>query len=96
MIIKDLEEYMIPCLNKKLFGTDCLGCGAQRATAFLFEGDFIAAFKMFPAIYTVIILAGFLLIDFFIKFKYSETIKIVLMVLNLTIILSSYLIKHVL
>lgn len=94
MIIKDLEEYMIPCLNKKLFGIDCLGCGAQRATAFLFNGEFVSAFYMFPAIYTIILFAGFLFLDFFIKFKYSETIKIVLMITNVSIIVLSYFLKH--
>ena len=48
-----LEEYMLPCLNKKLFGVDCLGCGIQRALSLLIHGEFIAAFKMYPAIYTL-------------------------------------------
>ncbi len=46
-----MEEFMLPCLNKELFGVDCIGCGIQRATVLLFRGEFIAAFKMYPAIY---------------------------------------------
>ncbi len=54
MFLKGLEDYMIPCANKKIFGMECLGCGAQRATAFLFKGEFVLAFKMYPAIFTLL------------------------------------------
>jgi hypothetical protein len=88
-----MEEFMLPCLSKQLLGIDCLGCGIQRATAFLFRGEFVAAFKMYPAIYTLLILAIFLVINIFIKFKHSEKIKIFLMVANIAIIVTSYIIK---
>ena len=64
-----MEEYMLPCLNKKLFGIECLGCGIQRATAFLFKGEFLLAFKTYPAIYTLILLVLFLISTLFIKYK---------------------------
>ena len=48
MTIKGLEDYMVPCINKKIFGVECLGCGMQRATALLFSGQFEAAFKIYP------------------------------------------------
>ncbi len=47
------EDYMLPCLNKKLFGVDCLGCGMQRSLLFIAKGEFVDAFKMYPAIYTI-------------------------------------------
>ncbi len=50
-----MEEYMLPCLFKKLFGIDCLGCGFQRAFVMLCKGEFANAFDMFPAIYTSIL-----------------------------------------
>jgi uncharacterized membrane protein YozB (DUF420 family) len=50
-----MEEYMLPCLNKKLFGIDCFGCGAQRSLALLLKGDFVGAFTMYPAIFTTIL-----------------------------------------
>lgn len=46
---------MIPCMSKKLFGMDCMGCGIQRAIALLLEGEFTAAFYMYPAIYTLLL-----------------------------------------
>lgn len=88
-----MDEYMIPCLNKQLFGVECLGCGIQRATALLFRGEFLAAFKMYPAIYTLIILILYLISTLFIKLKYDKHIKTVLILLNVLIIIVSYFIK---
>jgi hypothetical protein len=59
-----MEEYMLPCLSKKLFGIDCLGCGIQRAVVLLFKGEFAAAFYMYPAIYTMLLFFSFIGISF--------------------------------
>ncbi|MBL4604087.1 MAG: DUF2752 domain-containing protein, partial [Flavobacteriaceae bacterium] len=40
---------MLPCYSKQLFGVDCLGCGLQRSFILLTKGEFIEAFKMYPA-----------------------------------------------
>ena len=88
-----MEEYMLPCLNKKLFGIECLGCGIQSATAFLFKGEFLLAFKTYPAIYTLILLVLFLISTFFIEYKYGKLIKILLISINILIIIVSYFIK---
>lgn len=88
-----MEDFMLPCLNKQLFGIDCLGCGIQRATALLFQGEFVAAFKMYPAIYTLIILLFFLITNIWVKFKYDRIIKISLIVLNVLIVVIGYMIK---
>lgn len=87
------EDYMLPCLNKKFFGVECFGCGLQRSVILLFQGEFIAAFKMYPAIYTLILFVGFLILNLFYKFKYAERIKLILVVLNVVIIVTSYIIK---
>lgn len=87
------EDYMLPCLNKKLFGIECFGCGFQRALVLVFQGEFIAAFKMYPAIYTLLLFVIFLIINLFYKFKNAERIKLILVVLNLVIIVASYFIK---
>jgi len=88
-----LEDFMIPCLNKKLFGFDCPGCGIQRAIAFLFQGDFIAAFKMYPAIYTLLFFGSFILLNRKMNFKHAQRIILILAILNVFIILGSYIIK---
>ena len=84
---------MLPCLNKQIFGIDCLGCGMQRAAALLFRGEFVAAFKMYPAIYTLIALALFLIFNFFVKFKNSEKIKVGLIIINIVIIVANFIYK---
>ncbi|MBA6152548.1 DUF2752 domain-containing protein [Gelidibacter gilvus] len=84
---------MLPCLNKQLIGLDCLGCGIQRATLLVFKGDFLMAFKMYPAIYTLFLLALFLIFNLFIKFKHDYTIKMGLIILNVSIVVISYFIK---
>jgi hypothetical protein len=88
-----LEDYMLPCLNKKLFGIECFGCGMQRSLFLVFQGEFLAAFKMYPAIYTIFLLGLFLLYNHFIKFKYDYKIKMGLVFLNVIIIVVSYFIK---
>lgn len=84
---------MLPCLNKKIFGLDCLGCGFQRATALFFKGEFIAAFKMYPAVYTLLFFGLFIAVSMFVKIKYAHQIKIGLAILNGVIIVVSYFYK---
>ena len=91
--MSSIEDYLIPCLNKKLFGLECLGCGMQRATVLVFQGEFTAAFKMYPAIFTIFILAFFLIFNFFVKFKNDYKFKMGLIILNAIIIIVSYIIK---
>ncbi len=87
------NDYMLPCLNKELFGVECLGCGIQRAFWLLLEGEFVAAFKMYPAIYTLILLAVFGLLHLKYKFKRGRKIILTLVTVNLLIIIISYFIK---
>ncbi|WP_164914085.1 DUF2752 domain-containing protein [Aquimarina sediminis] len=84
---------MLPCLNKKIFGVDCLGCGMQRAISLLCQGEFVAAFYMYPAIYPLILVLIFLGLNFFIKFRYDRLIKISLISITILTIIISYIIK---
>lgn len=87
------EEYMLPCMSKRLLGFDCPGCGLQRSLALLLDGDFIGAFTMYPAIYTLILLFGFIGINQFVKIKYANTITISLMISSVVLILTNYILK---
>jgi hypothetical protein len=87
------EDLMLPCLSKQLLGMDCPGCGIQRAFFLLFRGEFLAAFKMYPAIYPILGLFGFLLLDQFFKIKYANTISIILMITSVLLILINFLLK---
>ncbi len=88
-----LDDYMLPCLNKTLFGVECPGCGMQRSLSLVLHGEFTAAFKMYPAIYTLILLVFFLIFNLFVKFKHDYKVKIGLIALNVAIVVVSYIIK---
>lgn len=88
-----MEEHMLPCMNKQLFGIECPGCGTQRAIAFLLEGEFLEAFKIFPAIYTLALFFIFLLIHLIDKKRNYTKIVIALAILNGVVILVSYALK---
>ncbi|MFT4612712.1 MAG: hypothetical protein ACI8QQ_001537 [Psychroserpens sp.] len=87
------EDYMLPCLNKKLLGLDCMGCGMQRSIALILNGDFIAAFQMYPAIYSLIALVSVIFLNYFKNFKHAYKIIIILAILNAILILGNFIYK---
>jgi len=93
MRLLSLDDVLLPCLNKHIFGIDCLGCGMQRSLVLLVSGEFGAAFRMFPAIYTLLLLLLVVGLNIFVKFKYAYHIKIGLIALNVLIIVLSYILK---
>jgi hypothetical protein len=93
MFLWALEDFMFPCLSKQIFGLECPGCGLQRSVVFLLRGDFIEAFYMYPAIYSIIALLLFLLADSLFKIKYSNIITITLLVSSVVLILGHFILK---
>ena len=87
------EEYLLPCLNKKLFGVECLGCGFQRSVLHLIRGEFSEAFYVYPAIYTLLLFLMYILLNLKFKFKNSKKIIPGFVIINILVIISSYLIK---
>ena len=86
---------MLPCFTKKFFGVDCPGCGLQRSVAFLFQGDFAAAWEMYPALFTIIPLFGVLAADQLFQIKYVNKIIITLMITSVVLILTNYILKFI-
>jgi hypothetical protein len=84
---------MAPCMNKSLFGVDCLGCGTQRSLLLLINGDFLAAFHLFPAIYTTLLLFAFLGLHFVDKSRSYHKIIIGLAIGNAVIMIIAYIYK---
>lgn len=95
MLAFHIEDYMLPCFTKKILGVDCPGCGLQRSLVHLFQGDFVAAFEMYPAIYTILPLFSFLLADAFFKIKYVNRIIVTLMISSVALILINYILKFI-
>ncbi|MFM9989001.1 DUF2752 domain-containing protein [Flavobacterium sp.] len=88
-----IEDFMIPCVNKTLFGVDCLGCGTQRAFVLILKGEFIEAFYMFPAIYTTILFFIILGLNFIDKSRNYHKLIISLAIINAAIMIASYIYK---
>ena len=84
---------MLPCLNKKYLGFECMGCGLQRSVSLILKGEFVEAFIMYPAIYPLILLFAVLITNQFISFKYANKSIIFLAILTVSTIIISYLIK---
>jgi hypothetical protein len=87
------EDYLIPCLTKKLFGIDCFGCGIQRALILLIQGDFEGAFYMYPAIYTMILFFIFIGLKLIFKNQYFHYIIVFLGIITAIIMVISYFYK---
>lgn len=92
-LFANVENYMLPCLNKQILGVECPGCGLQRSISLLFEGNFLAAWQIFPAIYTLILFLGVVLLNGFYKIKYANTLIIGLAITNVILILTNYILK---
>jgi hypothetical protein len=87
------DQFMLPCLWKKHFNIECMGCGMQRSLVLVFKGEFVNAFYMYPAIYTLIVLVIFLILHIKFQFKKGAKILLALFILNMSIIIISYIIK---
>ncbi len=83
----------MPCMNKKLFGIECPGCGLQRSVLLLFEGEFLAAFHMYPAIYTLIPLALMLVMNRFSKSRLLGALIIGFSIASVALIVGNYILK---
>ena len=90
-----IEDYMLPCFTKKILGFDCPGCGLQRSVAFLFQGDFAAAWDMYPALFTIIPLFGLLAADQLFQIKQANKFIIALMISSVVLILTNYILKFI-
>lgn len=88
-----IEDFMLPCLNKKFFGIECMGCGMQRSILLVFQGKFEDAFFMYPAIYSLMALMGVIVFSLFKNFKNSNKIITILAILNGVIILTNFILK---
>ncbi len=89
----NVKDYMLPCMNKKLFGIDCPGCGLQRSVVMVTKGEFKEAFHMFPAIYTTLLFSLAVVAHFVLKKKITAKILLILGILNVVILIIAYVLK---
>ena len=57
----NIEQYLLPCAYKQIFGIACPMCGFQRGMICLMQGNIIGSIEMFPPllflIFTIIVSA---------------------------------------
>lgn len=92
-LISFLEEHLWSCKWKEATGMDCPGCGFQSSVIALLKGDFAEAFHLYPAIYSLLFLFVFFLVNLIFRFPKGNKIIQALVILNLVVIIVSYLIK---
>ena len=92
-IVSFLEDNMLSCQWKQQFGVECIGCGMQRSILHLLKGEFVEAFFMYPAIYTLIAMFGFLLLHLKFDFKQGHKVLLYLFIINIAIMLINYILK---
>ncbi|QIY89195.1 DUF2752 domain-containing protein [Chryseobacterium gallinarum] len=90
----EIEDFMLTCPSKKYLGIECLGCGAQRAILLVFEGKFYEAFKMYPAVYTLLLFFGILALSFIDRKRKYGSVLWIIITINLLIMITSYFYKH--
>jgi hypothetical protein len=88
-----MEEYMVPCMNKSIFGIDCMGCGIQRSLLLFLDGEFVSAFEMFPALYSTFLFFIVVFLHFVDKSRNYLKLLIVAAVFNSLILLIAYAYK---
>jgi hypothetical protein len=88
------EDYMVTCLNKKIFGIECFGCGAQRALLMVLEGRFEEAFYLFPAVYTLLIFFLAIIVNLVDRKRNYTSSLIILAVINVVIMVVSYFMRN--
>jgi hypothetical protein len=89
----DLEKYMLPCMNKKLFGMECMGCGIQRSLAMILDGRFVDAFHMYPAIYPLMLFFVFIGLNIIDKSRSYHKLILITGIVTSVFMTASYLFK---
>lgn len=82
---------MQPCFYVKFLGTECPGCGTQRAFIELLKGNISGSIAIFPALLPGILLIIVLAVHLVIKLKYGALYIKILFILNAIIMVLNYI-----
>jgi hypothetical protein len=88
-----LQDHMLTCPSKKLFGISCPGCGMQRAFIELLQGNVMESLRLYPALIPIMI--TFCLLAAHLIFKYRKGAKYVMwsFIISAAIIFTSFIVK---
>ena len=94
-LIQFLEENLLSCSWKTYLDQECMGCGMQRAILLFLKGEFVASIKMYPALFTLIIMFVYLGLHLKFNFNKGHIILKYLFILNVIIMLFNYILKSI-
>lgn len=57
-----LQDHLLPCAYKAVFGIECPACGFQRSFLLLMQGRWADSFTMYPPLIPVLLLLVFFII----------------------------------
>lgn len=89
------EEHQMECVNRRLFGVDCPGCGSQTALVQLLKGDIWGSIQTYPALIPLLGLIIFAVVQLIFRFKWGAKLAKYWLVFVAFIIISSYLFKMI-
>ena len=89
------EKFMLPCFSKQIFGLECPGCGLQRSVALLLKGDLTGSFLMYPGLFPMMALFGFLALNRLVPVRRANGIIAVLAGTTVLTILTHFFIKTI-
>lgn len=92
-ILEWLENHLLPCAYKQLFGIECPVCGSQRALIALLRGDVMESIILYPALIPTIILITSVIIQILFKFNSGWKIIRIMLKADFAIIMVSYIYK---
>lgn len=92
-LINWIESHQQACFYKKYLGIECPGCGMQRSFIKMLKGNFIESITLFPALIPMILLIFILIIHLIFKLKNGAVMLKILFIINISIVVLSYIYK---
>ncbi|MFP4620542.1 MAG: DUF2752 domain-containing protein [Bacteroidales bacterium] len=87
------EAHLQPCIYKQIIGTECPGCGFQRALIALLRGDLWKSIQLFPALIPMLFLFVFLALHLVFNFSKGATVLKYVFIGDIGIIIIDYIIR---
>jgi hypothetical protein len=88
-----LDDHLLPCAYKQLFGIDCPFCGSQRALIELLKGNVIGSIKLYPALIPTLILIASVFLQLILKSKQGWKHIRFMLKADFALIMISYILK---
>ena len=93
ILIKWLQNHLIPCPFKAITGIDCPGCGFQRSVMALLQGHLDASLHLYPATIPLIATGAFTIIEARLGFDQKGYLKKTLYIFTAVLITGAYAVK---